>query len=236
MARQNVKASFWRGVTQALPFFVVIVPFAMLFGVVATEAGLNVFEALTFSVVVIAGASQFTAVQLLADGAPAWVALISALTINLRMAMYSASMTPHLGPAPPWTRVILAYFMLDQTYALAHVEYESKTLTLEEKIAYFFGIVVPIGIPWYIFTVLGAIIGKSIPSSYGLDFAVPIAFLAMIGPMLRTRAHMLAAFVAVVLALLFAWLPYNLGLMVGAFGGMITGAQVELMTTRRSPE
>ena len=67
MSTTTTKSSFWQGLRDGLPFILVIVPFSALFGVVATEAGLNVYETLAFSVVVIAGAAQFTAVQLMMD-------------------------------------------------------------------------------------------------------------------------------------------------------------------------
>ena len=73
---EEVKNAYWQGFREGAPFFLVVTPFALLFGVVATEAGLNVFEALSFSVVVIAGAAQFTALQLLVDNAPVFVALL----------------------------------------------------------------------------------------------------------------------------------------------------------------
>ena len=68
----------------------------------ATEAGIDVAQVMGFSVLVLAGASQFSAVQLLSDHAPVLVVLASSLAINLRMAMYSASLTPWLGAAPAW--------------------------------------------------------------------------------------------------------------------------------------
>ncbi|MEO0372643.1 MAG: branched-chain amino acid ABC transporter permease, partial [Pseudomonadota bacterium] len=74
---------------------------------------------------------------------------------------------------------------------------------------------------------VGALIGTSIPESLAIDFALPICFLAIITPMLRTRAHLAAALVSIVLALVFAWLPYNLGLMVAGIAGMMTGAEIE---------
>jgi predicted branched-subunit amino acid permease len=66
-----------------------------------------------------------------------------------------------------------------------------------------------------------------------LDFAVPITFIALTAPMLRTAAHRAAALVSVVMALGFAWLPFNLGLMVAGLAGMITGAQIELRLRAR---
>jgi predicted branched-subunit amino acid permease len=118
---------------------------------------------------------------------------------------------------------------VDQTYASATIDYEKHPdLTPAEKFGYFMGVVTPVCLPWYFATLAGAMLGESIPPSLGLDFALPIAFLAMIGPMLRTPAHRIAALVAVVFALAFAWLPFNLGLMAGAVGGMIAGAKAEL--------
>ncbi len=231
MVATSTKSSFWRGFRTGVPFLMVIIPFGLLFGIVATDAGMTSFQALAFSVVVIAGAAQFTAVQLLQDQAPMIVVIASALAVNLRMAMYSASMTPHLGRLPLWKRAMTAYFLVDQVYASAILEYEERPqLTLAEKFAFFVGVVTPICLPWYVATVAGAVVGNAIPPELGLDFAVPITFLAMIGPMLRTRAHIAAAIAAVVGAVAFAWLPFNLGLMVGAIAGMMTGAYAETRT------
>lgn len=230
----TTRSAYWQGFREGSPFFLVVTPFALLFGVVATEAGLSVFEALAFSVVVIAGAAQFTALQLMVDNAPVFVVLASALAVNLRMAMYSASLTPHLGRAPMWQRALIAYFLVDQSYACSVIAYErERDWTVSQKVAYFFGVVTPICPMWYAMTIVGALIGSAIPPEFGLDFAVPITFIALIAPMLRTGAHRAAALTSVLLALGFAWLPFNLGLIVAGLGGMIAGAQVELVLRRR---
>ncbi len=234
MRSDTPRSAYWRGVRDGAPFLLVVTPFALLFGVVATEAGLNVVEAMGFSIVVIAGAAQFAALQLLVDNAPTVVVLASSLAINLRMAMYSASLTPHIGAAPLWQRVLAAYFMVDQTYACSIAAYETNPdWTVPQKIAYFFGTVTPICPMWYAMTLAGALIGSAMPAGLALDFAVPITFIALIAPMLRTGAHKVAALVSVVLALVLAGLPYNLGLMLAALGGMMSGAQVELWMERR---
>ncbi|SFK84322.1 AzlC family ABC transporter permease [Shimia haliotis] len=229
------RSSYLRGVRDGLPFILVVSPFALLFGVVATEAGLTVFETLTFSAVVIAGAAQFTALQLMNDNAPTLVVILSALAVNLRMAMYSASLTPHLGPLPFWRRAFVAYTLVDQSYALSTLEFEKRPdMTLAEKTSYFFGVITPVLPNWYLWSLVGAMVGQSIPPALALDFAVPITFLAMIGPMLRTGAHVAAAFVSVACAIGFAFLPWNLGLMVAGIAGMVTGAQVELWMVRHA--
>jgi predicted branched-subunit amino acid permease len=63
MTRSLEKSAFWTGVVDVLPFIVMVVPFATLFGVVAIEAGLSLAQTLSFSIMVIAGASQFAARQ-----------------------------------------------------------------------------------------------------------------------------------------------------------------------------
>ena len=233
MASSTTK-SYWRGVRDAAPFVLVICPFALLFGVVATEAGLSVLETMGFSVLVIAGAAQFTAVQLMVDDASTLVVLATALAVNLRMAMYSASLTPHLGHAPLWQRALIAYFNVDQTYALAIARYEGdETLSLAGKVAYFFGAATPVCPLWYVFTLAGAVAGNAIPAGIPIDFAVPITFLALIAPMLRTLAHVAAATTSVVVALALAGLPAGIGLLIAGGAAMTVGAAVETWLRRR---
>ena len=234
MAITTVKSAYLKGVFDGAPFILVIVPFASLFGLLATEAGLNVFESLAFSVVVIAGAAQFTALQLMQEEAPTFVVLLSALAVNLRMAMYSASLTPWIGSAPIWQRALAAYLTVDQSYVVSVAQYErAPQMTVPQRMAYFFGAVTPIVPLWYIFTLVGALLGANVPESWALDFAIPITFLAMIAPMFRTLAHVVAAFVAVVVSLLVTQVPYSLGLVIAGLAGMIAGAQVELWLERR---
>jgi predicted branched-subunit amino acid permease len=232
---ETIKSIFWQGVRDGAPFILVVVPFALLFGVVATEAGLQVYETLTFSVLVVAGAAQFTALHLLTNGAPTIIVVISALAVNLRLAMYSAALTPHLGAATLKQRGLIAYFTIDQSYACSvHKFEENPHWTLRQKLTYFFGTVTPICPLWYGFTIIGALVGTAIPDGLALDFAVPITFLALISPMLRTPAHRAAAMASVAVSLIFAFLPYNFGLLLAGVAGMMAGARVELMDQRRA--
>lgn len=234
MTSTSRKSTYRQGIIDGSPFILVIVPFSTLFGVLATEAGLSVMETLAFSVVVIAGAAQFTALQLMQENAPTVVVLISALAVNLRMAMYSASLTPYIGAAPLWQRALCAYLTVDQSYVVGVSKFEAEPeMTVPERVAYFLGAVTPIVPLWYIFTLVGSVLGAQVPDSWALDFAIPITFLAMIAPMFRTMAHVVAALVAVVVALLAAGVPYSLGLIIAGIAGMMAGAQTELWLERR---
>ena len=210
------------------PFVFLLVPFGTLFGVVAAEAGLNLLEVMSFSIAVVAGAAQFTAVAMMQDAVPTVIVLITSLAVNLRMAMYSSALTPHLGEAPAWQRVFMAYFMVDQAFALSSVTFEERTeWSVGEKTAYYFGVIVPVAPCWYLATLAGALIGEAMPEALALDFALPIVFLALVAPALRTLAHIAAAATSIILALVFAWLPFSLGLLIAAIAAMIVGARVE---------
>jgi len=232
MEGATTKSTYLRGLANALPFTVVVIPFATLFGVVGTEAGLPLSQVMGFSVLVVAGASQFAALQFMSDNAPILVVLASALAVNLRMAMYSASITPHLGGLSLGKRLLVSYFLVDQSYTMAVAEYEARPRApLAIKAAYFAGVSTPICPLWFVFTYLGAVLGDVIPAQYGLDFILPIAFLAMVAPALRTPAHIAAAFVSIVAALLLFWVPLNLGLLIAAVLAMMVGAEVERRMT-----
>ena len=223
-----------QGIIDSSPFILVIIPFSTLFGVLATEAGLNVFETMAFSVVVIAGAAQFTALQLLQENVPTAIVLISALAVNLRMAMYSASLTPYIGSAPLWQRALCAYLTVDQSYVVGVAKFEREPdMTVAQRVNYFLGAVTPIVPLWYLFTLVGAMLGAQVPDSWALDFAIPITFLAMIAPMFRTAAHVMAALVAVIVGLLAAGVPYSLGLIIAGIAGMMAGAQTEVWLERK---
>lgn len=221
------------GLRGGLPFLLVVVPFGMLFGVVGTEAGLNIVEVMGFSMLVIAGAAQFTAIQLMNENAPVLVILASSLAVNLRMAMYSASIAPYLGPLPIWKRALSAYFLVDQTYAVSIARFQAQpNMSLRARLAFHLGAATPICLLWYPSTYLGAVAGTRIPPDYALDFALPITFLALIAPALTSLAHVAAALTATILSLLFVGMPFSLGIIAAAICALLVGAQVELWQTR----
>ena len=222
------KSPYVSGILQGLPFVTVIAPFGLLFGVVGTEAGMDLAQVMAMTVMVIAGASQFTAVQLLSDNAPLLLVLAASLTVNLRMAMYSASLAPYLGAAPLWRRALAAYMLVDQCYAASVLRYESRPdEPVLSRTAFYFGVATPIIPLWYLSTWFGAVVGTSIPEEFALDFAVPITFLALLGPALKTLPHVVAAMVSAVMTLALGWMPTGLGLMVAAALAMVAGAATE---------
>nr|WP_321511855.1 AzlC family ABC transporter permease [uncultured Celeribacter sp.] len=234
MFRSPAARQFLKGIKDGLPFHIVLWPFAAIFGAIAMQAGLNLVEVMGMSVLVIAGSAQLAALQLMSDNAPTLIVIATALAVNLRMGMYSASITPHIGKSSLLTRAFAAYMLYDQPYALSTIKFEQEPeLSVSEKLGYFFGVAIPLGIGWYIMTFTGAVLGEKIPTDLGVDFAVPITFLAVVAPMLKTLAHLASALTSVVLVLLLGFMPFGSGLLVAAAVALVVGAQVELWMEKR---
>lgn len=229
--------AYWQGLRDCAPFVVIVIPFSAMFGMAATDAGLNILQVVAMSAIVIAGSAQFTALSLLQEGAPVFVVLLASLAVNMRMAMYSAALVPHIGAASLRMRMLMAYVMIDQTFAVSVRTFDATpTMSLDEKISYYFGCVTVVCIPWYLCTYLGAVLGQLIPASLSPDFAVPVCFIAIFAPMLRSLPHIVAAGVSIIAAVVFSGVPWNFGLIIAAGLAMVAGAQVEFWQRRRAAQ
>ncbi len=76
---------------------------------------------------------------------------------------------------------------------------------------------------WIASSWVGVVAGRQVPPEWGLNFAVPVVFIAAVAPMIRGRANIAAAVVASVMALILDGLPYGLGLMVASGAGIGAG-------------
>ena len=135
------------------------------------------------SVFVNAGASQIVATTLFGSGAPLWVALGTALVVNARMFIYSTSIAPVLSEAPGWLRPLLGHMLVDQNYASTMTRGRFRDDV--DVIPYYVGAWLALASVWQVSNLAGALLGPLIPASWGLDFAVPLVFLAMLAPTLK---------------------------------------------------
>jgi 4-azaleucine resistance transporter AzlC len=219
------RESFSEGVRAVAPVLVGIVPFGLVAGAAAVEVGLSGLQAVGLSVVVFAGAAQLGAIDLLGGDAPLAVVVVTALVINLRMLMYSASIAPHFRDAATRWRAGLAYLLTDQAYALSVTRFGADRPV--RKRWYYLGAALPLWAVWQVCTVAGVVVGARVPDSLPLSFAVPLTFLALLVPAVTDRAAGVAATVGGVGAVVGAGLPLNLGLIAGALGGVVAGLLVE---------
>ena len=218
----NAQSEFFQGVKGELPILVGVIPFGMIYGILALGAGLSEVEAQAMSVVVFAGSAQFMLVQLLGAGTPALVMILTGFVINLRHALYSASVAPHIKKLSPLWKTILAYLLTDEAYAVAITRYYKRDASTL-KHWYFLGAGLALWSSWQISTAVGVFLGAQFPASWPLDFTLALTFIALVVPALKDRPSVLAAVSAGAVALLTAGLPYKLNLIVAAIVGIVVG-------------
>lgn len=228
MPPATTKSPALKGFVDGLPFIFAAGPFGLVFGVAAAEAGFDLAALMTMTVLVFAGAAQFTALAQMDQAAPVALVILAGLAVNLRMAMYSASIAPYLIETPLWKRAFISYLLVDNTYATGIAQFEGKPdMRPRDRLSYFVASAIPVAIVWTAASFIGAALGARIPASVPIDFAIPIAFLAIVAPMLKSLAHVAAALTSIVAALALSGLPFNSGLLIAAGMAMVVGVQVE---------
>ena len=218
------RAGFRAGAIASLPVLPAVAPFGLIFGTVAMEAGLDPVQALAMAALVIAGASQLAALQLLGEGAPFLVILATSAAVNLRMMLYSASLAAAWrGTGKGW-RALAAFFLHDQAYGLSINRYRARPGERPaERIGFFFGTVATTCTVWMLATWAGIAVGEQLPEELGLEFFVPLAFLALVAPMIRSKPEIAAAATAVAVGVALKDLPYRSGIFVASGAGVAVG-------------
>ena len=113
------RRDFVTGFAAVAPVVVAYIPIGLLWGTLAASKGLSPLEALLMSVVVFAGSAQFVAVDMWHDPVPVLLLTLTALIVNVRHVLMSASLSRHIDAIPRALHPIVAYFLTDESWALA---------------------------------------------------------------------------------------------------------------------
>jgi 4-azaleucine resistance transporter AzlC len=225
------RSEFRQGVRDVSPLLLGIIPFGFIAGIATVDAGLGLPEAVGLSTVVFAGAAQLATLELIGRDAPLAIIVVTAVVINLRMLMYSASIAPHFTHLSKRMKAMVAYLLTDQAYALSIARYETGE---RSPVAYYLGVAVTLWVVWQLTTIAGVVLGTRVPESLGLEFAVPLVFLALLVPAMEDRQTTVAGIAGGAVAVGTAGLPLNLGLLVGATVGILAGLLTEALIEEAS--
>ncbi|GAC1647291.1 MAG: AzlC family ABC transporter permease [Herpetosiphon sp.] len=213
---------FLAGLRAEAPILVGTVPFGVTYGVLARQAGLSASAAQAMSTIVFAGSSQFVTAQLVYVGTPALILIGTAAIINLRHGLYSASLAPYLERLPLRWKLLLAYLLTDEAYAVTITRFQDDR---DEQHRHWFmlGAGLALWVNWQCSTAVGVFLGGGIAAAWSLDFTLALTFIALLVPTLRHRASAWAAVTAAVVALAAAPLPFRLNLLLAALAGVAAG-------------
>ena len=222
----TAKGALLGGMRAFLPLMLGVIPFGLIYGVAAAESGLSTFEGVGLSVFMFAGAAQLVTIELLQTGTPFWLIIFSVILVNLRFVIYSASLSPHFRSLSKKWKVLLAYPVTDEPYALS-ISLFNKYPQMKFKQWYYLGIGFALWSTWIITGAIGMEVGAVIPESWSLDFVIPLIFIGLAVPTIKNKAFLGAAIVAVLVALAAAPLPNNIGLILAVACSILTGVVLE---------
>lgn len=226
------QAEFTAGIKAELPILIGVIPFGMIYGVLALKAGIPPAAAQAMSAIVFAGSAQFISAELIGNGIPAIVIVMTGIVVNLRHLLYSASVAPYLRQLNSGWKWLLAYLLTDEAYAVTITHYRDTQAAAggyqsDSRHWYFLGAGLTLWLSWQLSTALGIFLGAQVPESWSLDFTLVLTFIALLVPGLKDRPSWAAAASAGLVAVLAYSLPLKLGLIFAALIGVAVGLWVE---------
>lgn len=206
---------FKMGFSSILPIISGIIPFGAVMGSSFSEAKLSFWQAALMDSVVYAGAAQLATVDLMTLNAAIFVVIATGLIINLRFLLYSAALSPYLQDSPPFIKFICAFCLTDQSYAAMSANHD-KFSTNSEAVQFYLGTAACMQLTWHASVLAGFVFGNFAPAALSLDYAIPLSFVALLVPTLKSKSHIAVALFSSFISILFYSFPLKTGLMMTA--------------------
>jgi len=216
----NRSKIFFKGVADVSPLMIPVVPFGIIFGVLAIDLGLSPITIIAMSIIIFGGASQIIFLQLFSAGASSLIILSSVGAVNSRHLLYGAVLSEHMSGFKMTWKIIISYFLVDQAFAVTN-SYLKKS-TDKDKAFHSFGAGATCWVIWQITTIIGIFLGSIIPEKLGLSFAVPLTFLALIVDDFRKLINIIVITISGLIATFgYEIIPFKAYVIVAAMSGLI---------------
>jgi predicted branched-subunit amino acid permease len=209
-------------VRDSLSVAITVGTYGVAFGAASVAAGFSVLQSCLFSLFTFTGASQFAAVGVVASGGAAAGAIAAATMLGTRNALYGIQMAPLLK-VKGVRRVLAAHITIDESTGVALTQAARGVAAVREG---FWITGAGVFLFWNVFTLLGALGAKALgnPASWGLDAAVPAAFLGLLWPRLQSNFLRVVAATSMVFAMLVTpWLPAGLPIIATTAAAVVLG-------------
>tara|TARA_B100001057_G_C22740853_1_gene907666 strand:- start:596 stop:1285 length:690 start_codon:yes stop_codon:yes gene_type:complete len=212
---------FLKGVIDVSPLMIPVVPFGLIFGILAIDIGFSPLATMGMSLIIFGGASQIVLLQLFSGGASSLVIISSVGAVNSRHLLYGAVISEHVSDLKLIWKIIISYFLIDQAFARSN-EYFKENQN-KNKYFHLIGGGVTCWVIWQSTTFLGIILGTAIPEKLGLSFAIPLTFLALLVNDFRKIINIIIIIISGLIATFgYNYIPYKAYVIVAALTGLFT--------------
>jgi predicted branched-subunit amino acid permease len=197
-----------------------LLPFGAALGVVIASSSMGDAAGIVGAPLIYGGSAQLTATTMFQQGAGLLAVVGSALTVNARLLLYSASLAPRFHRQPTWFRVAAAHFIIDQTYLSAQRRPDHAGRQFR---AYWLWLGIGVMAVWSTAVCFGVLVGPQLPALPHLALAGTALFVGMLVPRISDRPSLAAALTSAAVAPLVAQFLPAVGVVVGAVAGMAAG-------------
>ncbi|MBT83878.1 MAG: branched-chain amino acid ABC transporter permease [Sutterellaceae bacterium] len=220
---------FMDGVRCMNPFAIPVLVWGVITGIAMANSSLTVDEALGMSLFVYAGSVQIASLALIDNRTPIWMIAFTAIILNLRLMIYSATIQGHFKHQPLKKRFIMASLSGDILYAPYLKKFPIPGNNTEAA-PYFLGIAVSVWINWQTSSIAGILVAEYLPKNIDLSFASTLVLIALIRPVVTDKTSLLVSILAIPIVLGAAQLPLKLNLLLAILFAVAAGNFIERNT------
>ena len=214
------RIAFTRGAIACLPLTLACAPWGLLAGSTAIDAQLTPMQSQGLSLFVFAGAAQLVAIGMIKGGASVISILVTTLLLTSQHLLYAMHLRPLVAPLSGKWRLGLGFLLTDEFFALVS-PFDRQTFNRW----YALGVGLCMYVGWNIFTLLGVVLGKSIPGldQLGLEFSIAATFIALITPIVRNLPTVVCVAVSLLCVVLFSHWHWESAIVLAGLAGMSAG-------------
>ena len=207
------------GFLDVSPHLLSVIPFGIIFGAIGIELGFDPIMTYATSLIIFGGASQIVFLQLLSGGASSLIAITSVGVINSRHLLYGAVLSEYLNKLSLVKKLFISYFIVDQGFAVSNIYLKKNK---EQPFNYFhlMGSGITLWFSWQVATILGIFLGSIVPEELGLEFAIPLTFIAIIINELRKLDHSMVMIISGLAATFFYNAPFKSYILISPLIGL----------------
>ena len=213
---------FKQGIFEELPLQLGVFPFGIIYGIMAIESGLTPMQAFLMSSIIFGGASQVAFVQLISNNIPFGVIVTTVGAINSRHFLYSISMMEYLQSLSLKWRIVLAYLLTDESYAISIKRFINEPTTSFLHF-HLLGTGITLFLSWQTSTLMGVLLGSDLPQFLDLQFIIPLTFIDIIVPMIKSISTFLVVISSACSGLILKNLDINFWIIISGIIGVMIG-------------
>ena len=212
---------FKKGLVDISPLLIPVVPFGIIFGAIGIDLGFSPIITYATSLIIFGGASQIVFIQLLSGGASSLVAITSVGVINSRHFLYGAVLTEYLEKLTLIKKLMISYLVTDQTFAVSSRYFKNHKIN-DNSHYHLLGAGITLWTTWQLTTIIGIFLGSIVPDEWGLKFAIPLTFLAIIVNEFRKLDHVLVMLISGISSLIFFDIPFKAYIIITPLIGLLS--------------